>query len=330
MEFDEKQKTNENFAEKDISKQVDLLNKLILKIKVNNTEELIKEDKKSSIVKIQFINSIISSIINEKENSFYSKKYFANKIKTRNLIYLIKSFKKSKNRLKYKAQITKNKKAITINFIITCFCFYKKVILIKRETNDKKNIIFLYELLNNILYILGKLFLDEIIQINYFELIIKILLTFVVKNSLTSIEEEINKNNEIYNMLFFKCSILLIKNVFSEILLTKGNFSEKENELINNIIIFIRDNIINSFKEKKDINYKNKYIMCKYDCDTIKLLDLSKIISRTNSDIIKNNYLDLISDIYSFNFRYENLMRPLLKQFEINQVIELYHNHIYS
>jgi len=315
MENDEEKKAKIIIEENDPFKQIDILKKFILKLKIENTEEFLKEDKKSLSIKIQIIDKIISLITNEKEN-FSCKFYFVNRIKVRNLIHLIKSFKYSKKYSKYKMQIIKNKKTINIYFIITIFCIFKKALLIKKESKNKKPIFTLYELLNNFLSLLGKLFLDEIIQINYFELIIKLLVIFVVKNSLASLEEEINTSNEIYNMIFFKSSVLLIKNVFNKILLINNSLSEKQNELINNIIIFIKDNIIHSEIENKQINYKNKYFMSKYDCDTIQLLDLSQIVLRTNSDKVIKNYLDLISDIYSFNFRYENLMRPLLKQLE--------------
>ena len=61
----------------------------------------------------------------------------------------------------------------------------------------------MYKLLKNILCIVSKLFMQEIIEINYFELIIKLLLTFSIKNSILSLEEDINKNNEISNLFFF-------------------------------------------------------------------------------------------------------------------------------
>ena len=282
MENDEEKKAKIIIEENDPFKQIDILKKFILKLKIENTEEFLKEDKKSLSIKIQIIDKIISLITNEKEN-FSCKFYFVNRIKVRNLIHLIKSFKYSKKYSKYKMQIIKNKKTINIYFIITIFCIFKKALLIKKESKNKKPIFTLYELLNNFLSLLGKLFLEEVIQINYFELIIKLLVIFVVKNSLASLEEEINTSNEIYNMIFFKSSVLLIKNVFNKILLINNSFSEEQNELINNIIKFIKDNIINSEIEKKHINYKNKYFMSKYDCDTIQLLDLSQIVLRTNS-----------------------------------------------
>ena len=158
--------------------------------------------------------------------------------------------------------------------------------------------------------------MQEIIEINYFELFIKLLLTFSIKNSILSLEEDINKNNEISNLFFFKCGINILKDVFNKISLTQNNFTEKQNDLINNIIIFILNNIIYSYSKKKQIKYINKYFLSQHDYNTTQLIDLYKIILKTNSDIIIKNYFDLMSDIYAFNFRYKNLMRSLLKQFQ--------------
>ena len=64
------------------------------------------------------------------------------------------------------------------------------------------------------------------------------------------------------------------------------------------------------------MKYFNKHLLCKNEYYTIKLFDLYKIILNTNSDSILKNYLELLSDIYSFNFEYKNVMNPLLKQME--------------
>ena len=115
---------------------------------------------------------------------------------------------------------------------------------------------------------------------------------------------------------FFKCGINILKDVFNKISLTQNNFTEKQNDLINNIIIFILNSIIYSYSKKKQIKYINKYFLSQHDYNTTQLIDLYKIILKTNSDIIIKNYFDLMSDIYAFNFRYKNLMRSLLKQFQ--------------
>ena len=51
--------------------------------------------------------------------------------------------------------------------------------------------------------------------------------------------------------------INILKDVFNKISLTQNNFTEKQNDLINNIIIFILNNIIYSYSKKKQIKYIN-------------------------------------------------------------------------
>ena len=316
MEFDNEDKTKDIIKEKDFIKDSEIFIKLISKLEINNIQELINADKKSLSIKTQYINNIISLYLKEKETPNKAKKYIINIIKRKRLSYLLNICQKLKSNWKYKESIIKNKITINNYFVIICFCFFYQVILIKEQKGNKKSIISLYNLLNNLLIITGKLFLEEIIEINYFELIMKLLLTFTIKNSMISLEEDINNNNEIFNLIYFKSCINSMKDVFSKIISEENKFTEKQNELINNIIIFIQNNIIYSDIKIKQIKYINKHFLNKHDFNTTKLLDLYSIILRTNSDIIINNYLELISDIYTFNFRYENIMRPLLKQIE--------------
>ena len=304
--------------ENKITKETELFIKIIEKLNINNTQDLIKFDKKSLNNILFCFNNIISSYINESINSGSKNKYIHNIIKRKRISYLLKIFndiKETKNIIKYKESMIQNKQIINHFFIIICFSFYLKVISFK-ENNNKKGIILLYNLMNKIFSLFGKLYLEGIIEINYFELILKLLLIFVVKKSLINLDEDLNKENEIYHLIFFKVCILLIKNVFDKILLIQKNFNEKENELINNIIIFIQNNIIYSDFKTNQIKYINKHFLLKHDCNTIKLIDLYQIIAKTNSENIIQNYLNLISDIYSFSFNYENIMKPLLKQME--------------
>ena len=140
---------------------------------------------------------------------------------------------------KYNKVISKRKNSISNYFILVCFCLFLKVISSKE---DKKTIILIYKLIKQLSSYVGKLFLEEIIDINYFELMIKILLAFVNKNSLSSFEEDMDQKNEICNFIFFKFSIILIKDTFEKILLSQRKFTERQSKLINDIIMFIQKN----------------------------------------------------------------------------------------
>ena len=321
MDFDKNDKENNASKEKDITKQVEIFIELVSKLNIKNIQELTKENKESITKKIFYINKIMNLYIKEKENlkSKLIKKNITNRLKLIRVEYLLKEYKNFKGinyNIKYKKINPLEKKTINNYFVIICLCFFSKVISLKQQNNNKKNIIFIYHLINKIFCFIGKLFLDEVIEINYFELIIKLFLTFVIKKSLESLKEDSNKNNEIYNLIFFKTVITLIKDVFDKIFSSKKKYTKKENELINSIIIFIHNNIVYSDKKAEEIKYNNKHFLCKHDCETIYLLDLYQIVLNTNSDLIINNYLNLLSDIYSFSFRYDNLMRPFIKHIE--------------
>ena len=320
MDFNESAKSNNELKEKDISNQVEIFIELLPKLNVNNIQELTKENKESISKKFLYINKIMNLYIKEKENlkSKLNKKHIINRLKRKRVEFILKIYNNNKGinyNIKYKKITDYEKKTINNYFIIFCFCFFSKVISLK-QANNKKNIIHLYHLMNQIFCFIGKLFLDEVIEINYFELIVKLLLTFVIKKSIESLKDDINKNNEIYHLIFFKTCIILIKDVFDKIFISKKKYNEKENDLINNIINFIHNNIIYSDIKEKNIKYNNKHFLCKYDCETIHLLDLYQIVLNTNSELIINDYLNLLNDIYCFSFRYDNLMRPFIKQVE--------------
>jgi len=138
MEYDEEDKENNNIEENDLMKQAEIIIKLISKLNIDKTQELIKEDKKSLSNKIQYINKIIDLYLKEKENSTNGKKYVINIIGRKRLGYLINIYKKLKNNIKYKESIFKNKKTTNNYFIIICFCFFSKVISIKKQNVNKK------------------------------------------------------------------------------------------------------------------------------------------------------------------------------------------------
>ena len=322
MEYNKNDKSMDIQSEKEMQKQLDKFLRLISKLEERNMKIFVFDNKKLLFKEFIYINQILNIYLKEKEifklkiekeYKYYILKYI--KIKRPfNIIRTYKNFEGIEQMKKYNTIIEKRKNTISNYFIIVCYCLFLKVISSKE---DKKTIILVYKLIKQLFSYFGKLFLEEIIDINYFELMIKILLTFTKKNSLSSFEEEIHQKNNIHNLIFFKCSIIVIKDTYEKILLSQKKFSERQSKLINNIIMFIQNNII-SYKDfnKNKIIYNNIHFLSKNDYYTTQLFDLYQIVLNTNSEPIINNYLELLSNIYAFSFEYKNVMRPLLKQME--------------
>ena len=288
MEYNEKRIPNlENLDEREMEKNLDTFIKLISKLDSNNIKKSIDENKKILLKEYIYLSQILNIYLKEKEKekikskSKFDKKYILNKVKRirpDNIIKAYKNFEGMEHMKKYNKSISNKKNLISNYFIIYCFCLFSKIISSKiiSSKGDKSSIILIYNLSQHILSFIGKLFLEEIIDINYLELILKILITFAIKNSITSLEEDPIQQNNIDNLIFLKYAITLIKDVFRKILKEQKKFTDEQNKLINDIIIFIQNNII--YSDKKKVKYFNKHLLCKNEYYTIKLFDLYKII----------------------------------------------------
>ena len=322
MEYNKNDKSMDIINEKEMQKQLDKFLQLISKLEERNMKTFVIDNKKLLLKEFIYINQVLNKYFKEKElfkskTEKENKYYIFSYIKRKRPLYIIKTYKNFEGMehiKKYNKVISKRKNSISNYFILVCFCLFLKVISSKE---DKKTIILIYKLIKQLSSYVGKLFLEEIIDINYFELMIKILLAFVNKNSLSSFEEDMDQKNEICNFIFFKFSIILIKDTFEKILLSQRKFTERQNKLINDIIMFIQKNII-SYSEFHAIKkiYNNIHFLSKNDYYTTKLIDLYQIVLNTNSESIIQNYFELLSNIYAFSFEYKNIMRPLLKQTE--------------
>ena len=322
MEYNGINKAKDIAEEREMLKQLDIFIKLIKKLEKKNMKIFVYEDKKLLLKEYVYINQLLNIYLKEKKilKSKTGKeiKYFIiNIIKRTRPFYTIKTYKNFEgieHMRKYNKYLSKKKNSINNFFIIVCFCLFLKVISSKK---DKNIIILIYKLMKQLFSFVGKLFLEEIIDINYFELMMKLLLTFSIKNSLVSLEEDINQRNEIHNLIFLKCSIMIIKDIFEKLLLSQKKFTKSQSNLINDIIIFIQNNIITySDINKRKIIYNNIHFLSKNDYYTTQLFDLYQIVLNTNTDSIIKNYLELLSNIYAFSFEYKNIMRPLLKRME--------------
>ena len=194
-----------------------------------------------------------------------------------------------------------------ISFCKTISIFFQKYKKDKNE-RDHKKIIRLNCVLQNLSKIIAFSFLSGNINDNSFELIIKILLDL----SLEKVPESKNKKiEELKHMIFFKESIKLIKMIFNHF----PEYTQKKKDLMNNIIIHISNNLLGTLKNN-NINYSNKHFLSQNDYKTSLLIELSYIITKMKSPDITNNFIELLTNIYAFQFKYVNCMKPTLKLLE--------------
>ena len=263
---------------------------------------------------LKYTDKIIVTFLNENDN--ISKKILINKKISRNILYLIKLLKNN-NFIFINKTLTNNCfKNLHIFFIIFIYNILKHVLEAKNNySNDKKNkeILQLYLILNKILNTIGISYLNNTINDNIFESILK----FLLFSSLTkTIENPPSEKDEITNMMFFKSCIDIIKMVFNKISLIQLEYTERQKLLLNNIILFINKYILGTLDKKNDISYINRVFLSKNDYKTSSLIDLTYILLKTKSKDFKNNFINLLADIYSFSFSYENCMRPILQLLE--------------
>ena len=273
---------------------------------------------KESIPKyIQYSINLVNIYLFEKQNKNDKGKSLIIKIISKNIKYLIKTI--NNNSSKNKTFNDKEQKIITKFFIIFIFNIFNEVIKVKKNSEivDKnKEIKILNKLLKDLLCIIGKLYLKKIFNDENFELILKILLIFSATKSIESIEIKNDEKYEIIHFMFFNNCIYLIKIIFNKLFKIENEFTQRQEEIINNIIIFIKEKLFDGLNKPNRNSYINKILLCKNDCKTCLLLDLIFIISKTKSGDILNNFIDLLKNIYIFSLGYENIMSPMLKLLE--------------
>ena len=263
-------------------------------------------------IALQYTDNIILTYCN-KNIALNNNNNIITKMKKREFQFILKIYGLKKMKYTYK-KYNDSKQLILFQFFIAFYYNIFRHYLIIKTNNDsisKQNIFILYNLLKKILAISGKLYLDKNINDDRFEILLKLLLIFSISNS---IDKEPYVKEEIINLMFFKVCINLVKIIFNNLYEIQKEFTQRQEELLNNIILFIKNNILCS-KEKEDrISYLNKHILSRYDFKTSLLIDLSFIISKTKSKELYVNLISLLTDIYSFSFKYENLMCPILQQ----------------
>ena len=286
----------------------------------SNINDLIYDQLLSQKALLSFIlnytDKLISTYLLEKlENEGYKLNIINNKRRIRNINYIIKSFK-YKN-CKYKESKESFKKIIDKYFIIFNYNLLKYTLIAKNKYSyDKRNkyIEQIYYLLKAVLYCLGISYFSKTINEDILASIIKLTLSFTLSKRLDKCPNK--KEEEIFNMMFLSGCIELVKIIFKKLYKIQNNYTKKQEELFNSIILYINEEILGSNNERNSINYINKVFLSNNDYKTTSLIEFSSIIPNIKSKDVKNNFFDLLTNIYSFSFKYNNGMTPTLQQLE--------------
>ena len=284
------------------------------KISPSKYEEILYNKKQLSYYS-HYTDIIILTYLNDELNK--KKIILNNKKNIRNIFYIIKIFKNNKAKYKYKEFKNSFKELLHLFFIAFSFNMLKHDLIFKNNNTSKKKNVFkiMNNLLEYFLNIFGKLYIDKNIDDESFELLLKFLIILSIAKS---IEKEFNERDELINYKYFNNCISLIKIVFNNLFELQEEYTENQEKIINNIILFINDTLLNYCNKPDKNSYINKVYLMNNDCKTSLIIDLYFIISKTKSKDITNNFLNLLVNIYNFAFKYNNIMRPMAKQ--LNQL----------
>ena len=275
-----------------------------------------KFNKENIDFNLKYTNKILSIFLNDIDNNRKIRIFNTKKV-SRIINYLTK---KSNKELIYKNKKDFEffKNIISKFLFLFAFNIFKIVLFIKKINNNnavKKNISILHlnYFLNKVLKIIGIFYVTNNVNDDIFEEIIKINLLFSLSKNF---EKAPNIKEEITNMMFFSSSINLIKYAFNKLYINQNKYTQWQEELLNNIIIYIHNSILGKYENEEKQSYINKIFLSRNDYKTSLLIDLSFITSKVKSKDIKDNFINLLTDIYSFSFNYENCMRPTLQLLE--------------
>ena len=258
----------------------------------------------SPLISIKYTYNIIKKYLNESETKVI--KVIKNKIRMRNIYYLKKFLKNKRFKVNQKNNNNIQNEPILLLFFISFNKNIWKFLSNYKNEKNIKDIFYLNNLLKILLNIIGISYISGKINDDSFELIIKIILDF----SLENISENKEKISDLKHMIFFNETIKFIKIIFNNI----EEYSERKKDIIKNILIHINNNILGSL-EKNNFNYVNKYFLSK-NVHKTSLIDLAHTINRIKSIDVTNIFIDLLTNIYFFQFNYDNGMKPTLKLLE--------------
>ena len=205
-----------------------------------------------------------------------------------------------------KYQTTPGENTLKIFLLIYMIVFIIKISF-KRKNDDEernkniqrfnKNIFYFLEKISTII---AKLYLDKTIDIISLEMIFKILIIFSINDNL-----EIKEKNDIENIMYLKECLKIIKIIY------KNNSSEEEQNLLIDIFRYMNSNICYIDKDNKFKNYTNKFFLLNNDNSTTKLISLMSLIYEIDNSNLTKEYFEFLSNIYFFQFNYNNLNWPL-------------------
>ena len=292
---------------------IDAIEKFLDYTQDRNIKEIYNKNEKY----IHFLYAYAERIIKKYMDNYYKKAYILTR---RNILYINKLFNKHKlGEYKYKnGAIHDNlREKIFIFTIFYSFFIFLEVIKCKSKNNTKinennKKLQILNQLIFKYMHIVGNFYSTKIIDEEHLETFFKFLIILSTSSSNT---KPGNVNDNINNAMFLVQSIKALKMIFNKIYLTKNEFNEKQEQLMNNIIIFFKSYIIDYY-DQKPINALNKFFLSNNDYYTTSLINLGLIISKMKNNQLKSNFIELITNIYEFSFRNDNLMNQLLKLIE--------------
>ena len=307
-----------NQSEKTSEKQgliniIEVFEKFLENISGDNIIELYKKIRKY----IHFLYCYADKIMKRYINNYNIKAYL--KVR-RNLLYIIKLFIKSKiGEYKYKHSTIYNIHTEKVFIFMLFFLFHIFIRVIeckskinKEEKENNNKLKLLNELLSKFMYTVGNFYSTYIFKEEHLETFFKFLI--ILSTTISNVKPS-NKNDNINNLMFLVQCIKAMKIIFNKIYSTQKEFNEKNEQLMNNIIIFLKTYLI-EYNDQKPMNVINKFFLSNNDYYTTSLLGLSGIISKMKNEQIKCNFIELITNIYSFSFRNDNMMNQLLKLIE--------------
>ena len=262
------------------------------------------KDKKEGVYDV---DANINNIQDEKKEGI--KKYINNNKILRNINYLKKQIILKNISSKYKLTNKDYTNNLLLLSYLIIFDFHISLNYNTEIISKNKYLIikYLYKVLKLNSLIASKLYLDKSLDLEQLEILLKILIIFSINNSHNI---EIKEDNKLENIMYLKQCLKIIKNIY------KNNTSKEEQILLIDIFKFINSIICISDNKNNYINYTNKFYMINNDHKTTKLLSLMNIIHKINNEQLNEAYFNLLSNIYYFQFNYNNLNWPFYKLLE--------------